>query len=113
MTEILLVRAIVRRENNGRHRRVDQRDRAMLHLPAVVAFRMHIGDFLQLECTLKRHGKVISAPEIKEMLVSRKILCEFLDRVGLGQNFLCKIGKFTQSIQNTCARRTRHSAHSS
>jgi hypothetical protein len=47
--ESLVVVAVVRHHDHHRHLLVDQCDRAVLHLPRRVAFRVGVADFLQLQ----------------------------------------------------------------
>src|SRR5437879_12280343 len=50
-----------------------QRDRSVLHLGRRVAFRMDVGDLLELECALERHGEVHATTEVQRVGRVREI----------------------------------------
>src|SRR4051794_2304661 len=52
------------RDDDNREVLVNQRVRTVLHLAGRIAFRVNIGDFLQLQRTLESDGKVDPASEI-------------------------------------------------
>ena len=49
------------------HLLVDERDRAVLHLPGRIAFGVDVGDFLQLQRAFERDRIVDAAAEIQEV----------------------------------------------
>jgi hypothetical protein len=48
----------VGRHHDHRHQLVDQRDRAVLHLPGGIALGVDVGDLLQLKRALERDREV-------------------------------------------------------
>src|ERR1051325_4515884 len=66
--------AVARREGDHRELLGDQRDRAVLHLAARVAFRVDVRDLLQLERALERDGVLEPAAEVEEVARDRELL---------------------------------------
>ena len=63
----LRVDVILRRHEHYRHRGIDQRDRAVLHLRRRVALGMDVGDLLELQGTLERGGEIHAPPQVQEI----------------------------------------------
>jgi uncharacterized protein (TIRG00374 family) len=56
LADHLVVDAVARGDHHGRHRPVDQRDRAVLHLAGGVALGVDVADLLELERALRAMG---------------------------------------------------------
>src|SRR5215212_9700858 len=80
----LLEDVIVRRDRDDRHLLVDERDRAVLHLPRGIPFRVDVRDLLQLQRSLESYWIVDAAPEIEKVAALVEPLCNLLgDPVAL------------------------------
>ena len=58
---------IVGRNGHDRHRLVDERDGAVLHLARRVAFGMDVGDLFELQRAFEGDRVVDAAPEVEEV----------------------------------------------
>ena len=64
-----IIDLIFKRDNNHRHILIDQRDRAMFHLGCGITLGMNIGDFFQLQGTLKRHREIDPPSQIEKIII--------------------------------------------
>ena len=53
-----------RSDRDHRHRRIDQRDRPVLHLAGGIALGVDVADLLQLQRALQRDREAVAAPEV-------------------------------------------------
>src|SRR5512142_2847331 len=65
--ERLFVALALRAQHQYRHPLVDQRDRAVLHLPGGVPFRVDVGDLLQLQRPFEGDGVGDAAAQVQEV----------------------------------------------
>ena len=80
----LLEHVIVRRDRDDRHRLVDERDRAVLHLAGRIALGVDVGDLLQLQRAFERDRIVDAAPEVEEVAALIEALGDLLgERLAL------------------------------
>src|SRR5215831_17283177 len=75
----LFEHAIIGRDDDHRHRFVDQRNRAVLELARGIAFGVNVGNFLELERTFERNRIAGAASEIEDVAALCEIARQMLD----------------------------------
>ena len=79
-------RGIVRREHDHRQVFVDQRVRPMLHFAGRIAFRVNVGNLLQLERAFERDREMNAAPKKKKIVRAEQLACQIFVLLIVGQN---------------------------
>src|SRR6185369_9339998 len=77
--ERLVAPGVVRSEHHDRQVLIDQRDRAVLHLPRRITLGVDIGDFLQLQGTFERYRVVQPATQEEKVPRVVKVARQLLD----------------------------------
>ena len=92
----LLVHGVLGGDEHHRHEVVDQRDRPMLHLGGGIALGVDVGDFLQFQGALERHGKVVAAPQVEDVLRAHHPLGDVLHLGRLREHALHQLRQATE-----------------
>ncbi len=81
-----LLGGVMRGEHDDREIFIDQRIRSVLHLARGIAFRVDVGNFLQLQRAFERDGEMNAAAEIEKIVGAEKLAGEVFVLPVVGQN---------------------------
>ena len=108
---------VVRRNDDNRHIRVNQRQRAVFQLASGVGFSVNVRDLFQLQCAFQRDWVLIATSQEQRVMFVREIFCQGFNAFVLRQHLLNTVRQrlqtmhdimFNGGIQTFQARQFRH-----